>query len=156
MTKHTNRGNILKILKRSDCLKRVFKPEYLIEFLSQFGLKDVKFIQDGNATVDCEFIHNNKKYYAYASNYTMSVYNKEGITHNFATFWQDYLCDRIEGYPELLVKYMERKTDDMQFKQRRQLNFSADNIADFSQKIDNYNQRIDQIKTKYHLNDLKK
>ena len=86
----------------------------------------------------------------------MSVYNKEGITHNFATFWQDYLCDRVEGYPELLVKYMERKIDDMQFKQRRQLNFSADNIADFSQKIDNYNQRIDQIKTKYHLSDLKK
>lgn len=144
---------------KGDCMKKLFSTQDAVEFLEQVNCSDIQVLtENDNGIVDFKLKHKNKDgkyvpFYAYASNYSMSAYNKSGTVHNFSRFWQDYLCERVEGYPAKLIAYLERQMDNDQFRhtKRQQDSYSIQLEKEFQDKLDAYLQRIDEIKSKYDL-----
>lgn len=144
------------LVKRRFCMRRVFKPQNALDFFAEIGFDHIELLSESNGVLDYELERNGKKYSAYASNYSMSAYNNEGVLHNFSKFWQDFLCEKVEGYPDLLVKYMERRIDNAEFlhKRKKQLDVDVDEKA-YNQQMNDYYDRLEEIKSKY-FNELKK
>lgn len=140
-------------------MKRVFQSQNTLDFLAEIGFDKIEFLEENNGVLDYKLERKGKKYYAYASNYSMSAYNEDGVMHNFSKFWQDFLCDKVEGYPSLLVKHLTQRKDDAVFLYKRKQEWnenSQQDRVDFYQLIEDYDNRIESIKDKYNLNGHKK
>lgn len=140
-------------------MKRVFQPQNTVDFLTEIGFDKIEFLEETNGVLDYQLERKGKKYYAYASNYSMSAYNEDGVMHNFSKFWQDFLCDNVDGYPNLLIKHLEQRKDDAVFLYKRKQEWnenSQQDRVDFYQLLEDYDDRISSIKDKYNLNGRKK
>ena len=140
-------------------MKRVFQPQNAVDFLTKVGFNNIECIEDDNSVVDFKVEYNGAKHYAYAANYSMSAYNRNGIVVDLTQKWQDYLCKTVEGYPELLIKHLERKADNSTFLyevRKERFYCSKSDEQEYENEINLINDRINFVKNKYEINGLKK
>lgn len=141
-------------------MKKHFSTKNVVDFLKFNEFTNIKLIEQHEAVDDFSVTAaNDRSYYVYASNFSMSIFNKKGVVANLSIDWQDYLCQVQPGYPELLVQSLEKKLDDKEFlyKQDKKLNgISLESLKDHNAGMETIVTRIENIKRKYNLdNNLK-
>lgn len=138
-------------------MKRIFSTQDAVDFLEKVNCYDAKVLMEhDNGVVDFEIKHRDRNgnfltFYAYASNYSMSAYNRLGVVYNLSTVWQDHLCENVKGYPEMLVKYLEKQMDNDEFrhKKKQKLSYSILEEEEYERQVKENLARIDKIKSTY-------
>lgn len=132
---------------------KVFNSKNAINFLKKMGFDDIRLTGETDETIDFQVSYCGEEYYAYASNFTMSAYNTDGVIYPFSRKWQNYMCQVSKNYPELLVGYLKGKIDDDAFlhNERQKLSYSIEAEKRYQEKLQASEERIDNIVAKYNL-----
>lgn len=140
-------------------MKKHFSTKNVVDFLKFNEFTNIKPLEQHEAVDDFSVTaSNDRSYYVYASNFSMSIFNQKGVFANLSTDWQNYLCEVQPGYANLLVKFLEEKLDNKEFlyKQDTKLNgISLESLKDHNAKMETIVTRIENIKRKYLDNNLK-